>query len=58
MTKASSASTRGWFSRRRSIRSPSSTIISSVSTPKSGSSTPSNSCIGREVSPTLRPMIR
>jgi hypothetical protein len=38
------------------MRSASSTIIWSVSTPKSGSSTPSICCIGRDVRPTLRPM--
>ena len=37
------------------MRSPSSTNISSVRTPKSGSSTPSIFCIGRDVRPTLRP---
>ena len=58
MTKASSASTRGCTSRDSAIRSPSSTIISSVRTPKSGSSTPSSSCIGFEVRPTLRPITR
>ena len=36
----------GWTSRDSGIRSPSSTNISSVSTPKSGSSTPSRSCMG------------
>src|SRR3954449_7743764 len=58
MTKASSASTRGCTSRDSWIRSPSSTSISSVRTPKSGSSTPSSCCIGFEVRPTLRPITR
>ena len=56
ITKASSASTRGWTSRDSAIRSPSSTNISSVSTPKSGSFTPSRVCMGLLVRPTLRPM--
>ena len=55
MTKAISASTRGWSSVSSGISSPSSTNMSSSSTPKSGSSTPRSRCIGREVSPTLRP---
>jgi hypothetical protein len=58
MTKAISASTRGCTSVARSTSSPSSTTIVSVSTPKSGSSTPSSFCMGFDVSPTFRPITR
>jgi len=55
MTKAISASTRGWSIVGGAISSPSSVNMSSSSTPKSGPFTPSSRCIGSEVRPTLRP---
>ena len=57
ITKAISATTRGWRSDSTGTSSPSSTNMSSISMPKSGSVTPSISCRGCEVRPSLQPLI-
>ena len=57
ITKAISATTRGWRSDSTGTSSPSSTNMSSISMPKSGSVTPSISCRGCEVRPSRQPLI-
>ena len=57
-TKTSSGSTRGTMKRSKGTLAPSSIIIVSCSTPKSGSSICEDCCIAFDVSPILLPMVR
>ena len=57
MTKAISASTRGWMKRPFGTSDPSSKTMSSKSTPLSGVSIFSASCIARDVSPIFQPIL-
>jgi hypothetical protein len=58
MTKAISASMRGWMKRSAGIVAPFANIMSSSSTPESGMSMFSAYCIALEVRPIFQPMRR
>ena len=58
MTKAISASTRGWMKRPAGTSPPSGNSMESSRTPESGMSMWSACCMAREVSPIFQPMIR
>ncbi len=58
MTKAISASTRGWMKRPRGTVAPLSNSMSSIRTPLSGMSMFSAACIALDVRPIFQPITR